>query len=55
MDVDQVQQHRIDSLFPHLNERQRRLVAAAEARAIGYGGVSRLEVEATAIGHGLGR
>jgi hypothetical protein len=28
------------SLLPHLNERQRRLVVAAEARAIGRGGVS---------------
>jgi hypothetical protein len=28
------------ALFPHLNERQRRLVAAADARAMGRGGVS---------------
>ena len=28
------------TLSPHLNERQRRLAAAAEARALGYGGVS---------------
>jgi hypothetical protein len=27
-------------LFPHLSERQRRLAAAADARALGYGGVS---------------
>jgi transposase len=26
-------------LFPHLDERQRRLVAGAEARALGYGGI----------------
>ena len=42
MDVAQVLQQRIDSLFPHLNERQRRLAAAAEARAMGYGGASRV-------------
>ncbi|MEV8036277.1 ISAzo13 family transposase, partial [Streptomyces sp. NPDC086182] len=26
-------------LFPHLNERQRRLLMAAEARGLGHGGV----------------
>jgi hypothetical protein len=36
----QVVEDRIHKLFPHLTERQRRLAAAAEARAIGYGGVS---------------
>ena len=30
------------TLLPHLNEKQRRPVAAAEARALGYGGVSRV-------------
>ena len=29
-------------LFQHLNEKQRRLVAAADARLFGYGGISRL-------------
>ena len=29
-----------NSLMPHLNERQRRLLAAAEARVLGYGGIS---------------
>ncbi|MDR3154085.1 MAG: hypothetical protein LBW85_07420 [Deltaproteobacteria bacterium] len=28
------------SIWPHLNERQRRFYAASEARAIGYGGIS---------------
>jgi hypothetical protein len=28
------------TLLPHLNERQRRLMAAAEARVLGYGGIS---------------
>lgn len=31
---------RLATLLPHLNERQRRLAAAVEARALGYGGVS---------------
>ncbi len=42
MDTDQSLHYRIDTLFPHLTERQRRIAAAAEARAIGYGGVSRV-------------
>jgi len=33
-------QHRFHSLSPFLDERMRRLVAAAESEAIGYGGVS---------------
>ena len=33
-------QHRFDSLSPFLDERMRRLVAAAESEAMGYGGVS---------------
>ena len=31
---------RLATLLPHLNERQRRLAAAVEARSLGYGGVS---------------
>ncbi len=31
---------KLGSLWPHLNERQRRLVAAAEARELGWGGVA---------------
>lgn len=38
--IDQSLTERIADVFPHLSERQRRLVAAAEARALGYGGVS---------------
>jgi Rhodopirellula transposase DDE domain len=30
------------TLFPHLNEKQRRLCAAAEARALGHGGIARV-------------
>jgi len=39
MDIDPIKQ-RFTSLEPFLNERSRRLLAAAEAKAIGYGGVS---------------
>lgn len=42
MDIDQLLQQRVDSLFPHLTERQRRLVAASDAQALGYGGISRV-------------
>lgn len=42
MSKDQTIEQKIRKLFPHLNERQRRLAAAAEARALGYGGVSLL-------------
>jgi hypothetical protein len=31
---------KFSELFPHLNERQRRMLAAAEAKAFGYGGIS---------------
>jgi Rhodopirellula transposase DDE domain len=30
---------KFEALFPHLNERQRRLVAGAEARSLGHGGI----------------
>ena len=42
MDIDALLHGRMDSLFPHLTERQRRLAAAVDARALGYGGVSRV-------------
>ena len=35
-------ERRFRSLTPFLDERMRRLVAAAESEAIGYGGVSRV-------------
>src|SRR6266700_4216073 len=31
---------KLQNLWPHLNERSRRMFAAAEARQLGYGGVS---------------
>ncbi|MFH1110842.1 MAG: hypothetical protein V1790_16840 [Planctomycetota bacterium] len=42
MEIDVLLRHRTSSLFPHLTKRQRRLAAAADARALGYGGVSRV-------------
>ena len=33
-------QRKLAGLWPHLNERTRRMVAASEARQMGYGGVS---------------
>ena len=42
---------RLATLLPHLNERQRRLAAAAEARTLGYGGVSAV-AEATGLARG---
>ena len=33
---------RISSMWPHLNERQRRIFAATEAFHLGYGGISRV-------------
>jgi transposase len=42
MEVDVLLQERMDKLFPHLTERQRRLAAAIDARSLGYGGISRV-------------
>ena len=56
MDINQVKQ-RFASLEPFLDERLRRLYAAAEAKALGYGGVSAVAratgVSRRAIGNGL--
>jgi hypothetical protein len=45
------------AILPHLDERQRRLFAAAEAKAAGYGGTAALSrvtrIAASAIGRGL--
>ena len=40
VDVKEVFRERFLALMPHLNERQLRIAAALEARAMGYGGVS---------------
>jgi len=47
MDAESIKK-RFDALEPFLDERQRRLVAASEAKAIGYGGVS-LVARATGV------
>jgi transposase len=39
---DEVLAAKFASVFPHLNERQRRLVAGAEARALGHGGIAQV-------------
>jgi transposase len=39
MDIDTISL-RINSMWPHLNERQRRLYAASEAAALGHGGIA---------------
>jgi len=42
MDTDPVLAEKLAAILPHLNEKQRRLLLAAEARALGHGGVSRV-------------
>jgi hypothetical protein len=38
-DVETLLAAKFQALFPHLDERQRRLAAAAEARSLGHGGI----------------
>jgi len=40
MDAEEILEAKYEALFPHLDERQRRLVAAADAELLGRGGVS---------------
>jgi hypothetical protein len=42
MDKDVDLRNKLSSIWPHLNERGRRMVAAGEAVGLGYGGVSRV-------------
>ena len=42
MEVDLVLARKLATVLPHLNEKQRRLMLAAEARALGYGGITRV-------------
>jgi len=42
METDVTLTEKFTTLFPHLNERQRRLYAATEARALGHGGILRV-------------
>jgi len=47
-DPDELLAWKLSIVFPHLNERQRRITAAAEARSIGRGGIARVS-EATGM------
>jgi transposase len=40
VETEQVLAAKFESLFPHLDERQRRLLAGAEARVLGHGGIA---------------
>src|SRR6266446_1439315 len=42
MDIDAVLAEKLATILPRLNEKQRRLVLAAEARALGHGGIARV-------------
>ena len=42
MDTDTVLTEKLTALLPHLNEKQRRLFLAVEARALGHGGITRV-------------
>ena len=42
MDEDERMHQRLTTVLPHLNERQRRLLLAAEAQPLGHGGIARV-------------
>jgi Rhodopirellula transposase DDE domain len=42
MDENERLRRKLATVLPHLNERQRRLLLAAEAQALGYGGITRV-------------
>jgi transposase len=42
MDDDQRLAQKLAAILPHLNEKQRRILLAAEARALGHGGITRV-------------
>src|SRR2546427_10458066 len=48
MDIDAVLAEKLATILPRLNEKQRRLVLAAEARALGHGGIARVARSASA-------
>ena len=56
IDIDSLRARKA-AVWPHLDERQRRLFAAAEAKAAGYGGIAAVSrvigVAASTIGRGL--
>ena len=47
---DRELQRKFGSILPSLDERQRRLLAAAEARSMGYGGIRRVS-RASGLSH----
>ncbi len=42
MDADTALTEKLAAILPHLNEKQRRLLLAVEARTLGHGGISRV-------------
>src|SRR5438045_8258191 len=42
MSDDTALAQKLATILPHLNEKQRRLLLASEARALGYGGIGRV-------------
>jgi hypothetical protein len=44
---------KFEVIFPHLDERQRRLLMGAEARALGHGGIGVVAVLRGPGGHGV--
>lgn len=59
MDNDSKLTEKLRSILPYLNERQQRLLLAAEARSLGYGGVSQISritgISRPTIYRGLGK
>src|SRR4051794_1175302 len=50
MHDDRELQRKFNSILPNLDERQRRLLATAEARSLGYGGIRRVS-RASGLSH----
>lgn len=42
MEIDSLLAQKFAAILPQLNEKQRRLILAAEARSLGHGGISRV-------------
>ena len=57
MDAEESLAAKFAALFPHLDERQRRLVMAAEARVLGHGGIkvvaAAADVSAVTVSRGV--
>ncbi len=48
MQIEQKIAEKLATVLPHLNEKQRRLLIAAEAKTLGWGGISKV-VKATGV------